>query len=473
MATKRETYLDALKDFPSEDSKGFEKYLQSPLLNSNKKLINLFRLRTYKNLTSTLCYEHLYPGKAPNTQVVKNLVSLLKMHYSKYLGIKTVLKNPQLLRSLALDEIQNKKKINSTWSSKYQSKVEFELLESSFNTFSFLHGHILNDFDALSYTKSSSLSFSNLLKYQAGVVDSTYYVHRCIILIHYFTYKRKKVEAIVITALENSLSDFLKDLSKRKEQIVQLYRRALLFEKNKNIKTYNSLFKSFRSLSHSTHTDHYNFIWTLLTNFCIAKANAGIESFNEQAFELYELYLLKNKTSSLKEITINNYVKLGIRVSKQKHVQQFLNDNTEFFGINACNYCSAILSYHAGNYSESLTILQKITFDTPYYKYHSKSLTVENLLNLNEIEAATYAIDSLVISMKRSKVLHNSYKQFYSYYKCLRRVIKLNQKTSLITDQEILHSKNKLIIEIQGDKALREKKVLLKHLDRLCKVTHA
>ena len=465
MKTKKEKLFAALNDFPIDDSKGFEKYLKSPLLNSNKKLIQLFDLRKYKNLTIESCYQHLYPTKKPNEQVVKNLISQLKTHYNRYLGIVTVLDNQQLFKSLALDQASKKNNLNRSWSPKFQPEHNYNLLHHSTKLFSFLHGDLMNDYETLREAGSSSLTLSKLLNYQNNIIDTSYYVKKCIVFIQYFAYLRKQPDAQVNNSLENSLSAFELSLTKQKGVVIELYKLALAFEKEQNIQAFQKLLKKFVNLDESTHSNHYNFIWTLLINYCIANLNVGIESFQTNAFELYEFYLKKNKTSSLKEITINNYVKLGVRVKKQNHVQQFLLENKKFFGTNTYNYCSALLKMHAGEYAESLSILQQVKFNNSYYKFNSKFLIIENFMNLNELDAAIYAIDSLTIYMKRSKNLTGSLKNYHLYLKYLQRIIKLRKKKLRISKQEFSESVKKLREEIKFDKVPIQKKILLKHLD--------
>ncbi|MCB0634134.1 MAG: hypothetical protein R2824_15520 [Saprospiraceae bacterium] len=127
-ALAKSTTVQLLKALDAGEFKDFARWLRSSWCSSNQHLITLYRILkkhypefSSERLTKQWLYAEIYPGKAYNDKVCRNLLSELSVQIREFLVLKRVRKDPLLFQKTLISEYQNR--IKPDWFIKESKKL--------------------------------------------------------------------------------------------------------------------------------------------------------------------------------------------------------------------------------------------------------------------------------------------------------------------------------------------------------------
>lgn len=445
--------INLLQTFSNKEIMWFGKFLNSPYFNNRERLIKLFKvLRKFypdfenRKFTKENIFKLTFGNKKYNDSTFRNLMSdllILSLQYIQQEGLeKNEIDNSFYLTKELFDREcfslfrkvmdKNKKLLESknTYNSDYFFN-NFKINTDSFNV-NLLTKKVLKKSyvisesqrliegiaDALNYFVIETIKHNdNLLQY-----SRSYNVQKNIETVSHF---------LEIFDFEKVIS-YLKDNSKVKVPIVELYYNLLKAFTNFNDEKYYFEFKkSLFECSGNLGIDDNNFLHLRLIAYCILKINYGMNSsfdLYKEIFDLQKIYIENEfyRTETSKYLPFDTYrnVLLNcISVKNLDYMDEFIKKYSKKLlpgQVHSVeNYSLALLNFEKGNFNRALTYINKIKFDEFVYKIDMKNLQLKISYELEQFESSISIIDTYkhflknnVLLAESRKILHNNFVDF-------------------------------------------------------------
>jgi len=152
-------------------------------------------------------------------------------------------------------------------------------------------------------------------------------------------------------------------------------------------------------------------IYLFAINYCIKRLNAGNRNFIREAFELFRSGL-KNETileeSVLSSFTYKNITRLGIALSENKWVVEFLETYKKYLHPrereNTWRYNLAFFYFQEKNYQEAMQILLRVEFKDVLNNLDARRILLKSYFELGEYKALDSLLDSFSRYIHRQKM---------------------------------------------------------------------
>ena len=459
--------LALINNIPEKRYKDFKLFLESPLFNSNKKLVSLLEVRNENIKTLEEVHNFLNPKSSFNKQVTKNLLTSLKNQFRKFIAFQTVEHNAFLIDRLAEESIRMDNEIPDFVNKKNRQKGLKALPEESLFTMRLLGAHRIKEIGLMISEGEKLEKIYSTLKSQFELEETKFLISKITILSHYFFLQHTNPSKHQISVFDKELQNFKLLKRQKKIKILALYEMAFDLATSPTRLKFNLLKNYFKANSHLIKHEHFDFINSTLMNYCIAQGNSGNSEFNVELFDLYLDFFNNNQKDTLSDLIINNFINLGGKISKTKKARTFLEANKNRISKNAYNYSDAILKHYQKEYNKSLEKLQEVNFTSFSYKLNSRNLVIRNFIHLNEIELALNSIESLRIFILRSKEVSVARKNNnLNHLKFLSTILILKERQSSLPLADFKNQQSKLIRKITDCKNLGKREFLLELISK-------
>lgn len=206
-------------------------------------------------------------------------------------------------------------------------------------------------------------------------------------------------------------------------------------------------------------------LYLMAINFCIRQINQQNERFYTEIFDLYRSGLAQGallENGVLSRFTFNNITRVGLRLQAYAWVKEFLHEYApllpETHREGATHFNLARYFFETGAYKEAMQHLLYIEYDDVLHNLAAKSILCKIYFNLGEYDTLENQLDSLLIYLRRKKVLGYHRDTYLTTIKFFRKLVNLNPNNAA--------EKERLRQEIESTPALAEREWLLKALER-------
>lgn len=440
-----------LKSFSDSEVRDFRKFLNSPYFMKSKKILKLFDLlkRVKDDEVSPgvreMIYSKIYPGRAYRDSTIRNMYSDLNKKLNEFMLIENF-RNSGLGRQKFLSAERLKKNLkeyifpgdenthnNQNYGSDHnyflnkhfdeQSKFNFAVMDEKITKFNSINTELGYLEDSLRYLKLFFLSQIT----QSYATVSIF---------------RQNYDIEVLPPTIKKLAEDL-DPEKLRQLItpgdeyyyaVELYEAMVnIYRKPEETKYYYEYKNCFYKYAFRVSGDECSMHISNLASYCTGKANAGIEEFNNELFELIELtiknkYYQNSNTEHLPHEYFRNFLLHGVRLRNFDWVNDFIHEN--YMKVHPADRENmkqlgfAYLNFNTAQYDEALKNINRITPDFFAFKFDIKNLTVQIFYELGYYEEALTQIKSYKEYLRKDKLLNmEKRKRYFSFLKFTENLV--------------------------------------------------
>jgi hypothetical protein len=472
--------IQLLASFSKDELKGFADFINSPYFNNNQRVARLFdELKkhhpefTSKGILKERLYKKLFPGKAYNDQVMKNLNSeLLKLErdflsYDQFTGDK-------FARSISLITNLTARHVEPIFEKEIQT-AENEARESD--------AFLSNMFMQLFRIEEEKFSNNIMNNRQAKGTGNINKAGEYLILFFLKNMLRLTVNNRInefsfnadpkVNLLENFLGKmdlegilkFMEDSGIEHTLNIRLLYYAMICNiKVDDDESYLAFKKLLFESNDKISGEEFQHLMHFLESIIAQKINSGRHEFYRDLFETYD-YELKNnaykmKNSPLTVMKFRNIYLSAIRADKFEWAENFINKyKNELHKNNRQSIVElslAQLNFEKKDYEKTLAHLQKVRTSEIFYKVDVRNLNLMSLFELGHFESALAMIESYRRMLNTNESITDQYREkninFINILGGLIRAKADDDKNGLI----------KLKLKLEQTESLANKRWLLK-----------
>ncbi|MGB1242891.1 MAG: hypothetical protein ACPG49_10240 [Chitinophagales bacterium] len=209
--------------------------------------------------------------------------------------------------------------------------------------------------------------------------------------------------------------------------------------------------------------------YTVATNYCNQKMNAGEIHFYQEMFDLYEL-MIKQKLiywgKFIDHKYIKNIVSLGLQLGKTDWVGEFIektkNEVAPQYRKSVYFFNKGILFFYTKEYYKALQQLLKVESIDVFYDLDYRGVLLKCYYELEETEVLFSLLDSFKKFVKQQKISDKQKKSYLHFIRCTQRLYKIK-----IHPNRTEASKKKIKQFILDIQPLNNQKWLLKKVEEL------
>lgn len=471
-----EKLLSLLQTFTKVMRNRFRKYLQSPYLNDQPELIQLFDIAdkalrdgSFAQLERQAIWGMMYAERPYDDAHLRRLSSDLNQLALHFLSAEARAQNP-LAEALDLQRLLAKPELK-----KHLDGVErsiHRLLESGpghssehylahFN----LHNTTLNK----ASMRLSSAGYAEKLAAADFFLECFYLTQKFELYIGWLLFRGSRVSDKSVE-LPPKFWDRLDEKRFEDVPLLRVYRHVVHCLNEPDEEThFQKLLENLDFHAENLTKTDLRKCYFIAQNYCALKINQGKPEYYQSVFEIFKKIIQSEillEDGTLSEGIFKNIVTAGLGVGAYDWTERFIEDYTRFLPNNirenARTFNLAYLYFHQKRYQNVIELLQNVEYSDVTYVLGSKLILIQTYYELQEIFVMESLIDSFRIFVRRNKVLSKNLKREYINY--LGFVKKL-------ADLRILGQKatDKFREKIQAGSSSTSKKWLLEKIDELQK----
>lgn len=469
--------IEMMRTFSRDELKSFEDFVSSPYYNKKSSLslllknISKFKPEyTGKNLDRKKIYGKLFPGRAYNDKIMRNMMSeLLKLgetflelsYYKKQISDKyKFLLNELLQRNLYKSFEKNLNIAKEIFQKSYINEDNyFDIL----NINSLQHSYNIRKEHKLEKSPDSSLYLDPLFAFFSMYFFKANYNIASKNVDYNFFY-----DFTVEMKFIDSLIEYIKKKSLKSEPIILIYYNMLMlylkpdderffYDSRNLIKQYKDSFSQI---------ERRNFHYAL-TGYCNRKTASGDRTYIYKGFEIYK-EMVHEKTYAygsndvMQPVIFKNIVKQGVMVKEFdwtiNFVETFKEKLTIGFDQNLYHFSLALIHFKKREFDRSFEFLSKVNYENVKDKVDVKCLLIQLYYELNSYENMLSQIDAFKHFLHNDKLLSRKIKDVHlNFARFVLKLINIKFKTS--EEYDIGAFKNELNKTISYEKGWLTEKI--------------
>lgn len=439
-----------LKTFSKEEIRDFEKFLQSPFLNTaGVYVLNFFqRVKKYfpdfesENFTKQSVFKSMYPKEKYNDTRLRKLISETMKLALEFISIKNFLNDDHSKGMYMLEEL-SERNIDSIFeikSKEMMKRLEAEKVKD--------YQYYQKKYDIIQSAKS--FYFNRERKKSIALFDeeinslSKYFA---LLFIHKFIERFKEkhsfTDANFALPFFNEISNYAAETYSGKENLFDLYYTELLLHLTGEEKYYFSLKHIKEKVFNKIEISSLSNIYSTLANYAAEQQENGKVNYLNEIFILYKEILKRKLYGNIfSEFLFVNIVTTALRLGEIKFAEKFINDYKNKMNRevreDTYNYCLANILFSKKKFSSSLEAISKINFSFPLHKYLVKNLTLKIYFELNEADSIFSLIDSYKHILKRDKSVPQNVRMLITNFaNFIREMIRIKNGEKKLEDIEV------------------------------------
>jgi len=415
----------------------FAKFLQSPYLNEDERLMELFtyvapyfKQQTTEKLRSTDVWNVLYPGKKFNQLRFARIFSDLLKKLEDFVVLDK-LKHDKGRKELELLAFITDKKLTKHYPE--ISKLSRKELQAS----AYRDGEYYLQLYRLESYHNSFLELQNERTTEKNLVQTTealdafYLVNKLSYLAAILHYKNfLAMEGEVKLAAE--VLEHLRKNDYAGIPAIQIHYRIVLSLIHPEEERY---FQELKELL----ARHYHLfpkanarnLFAFAINYCIRKINFGQLTYVRELLALYKQMLntglMTDEQDQLSQFDYKNIVTVSLRANEAKWTEHFIRDYRNRLPRadrkNAYTFNLARLYFYQRKFDKVLPLLQHVVYDDIFYQLDSKTTLMKTYYELGEYLPLMALKESFRILLRRKKVI--SEQNRLNYMNFIRFTMKL------------------------------------------------
>ncbi len=315
------------------------------------------------------------------------------------------------------------------------------------------------------FTENRNETHKQLYLSQASESLDVYYLANKLRMAAQMATLKKVIDTPNNIQLINEIITIVQNSKYLQNTVVALYYHIVMALTQPNERQFFDQLNQLFSTHNSTLPDvESREIYYFLLNYCAEKINAGQTGYLSEIFALYQLGLstqLLFENRNLSPWNYKNIVTVGLRQGNYDWTLQFLQQYQSHLPPqhqkNAYTYNMANYHFFKGNYHETISLLQQVSYDEVFYSLDARTLLLKTYYELEEFEALLSLIDSFKQWLNRTKEISKPRQQTYRnliYF--MRKLIQLPPNDS--------KKRKDLLDEITQTPAIADKRWLLQQV---------
>ena len=471
--------IEILRTFTKEELKKFSEFVNSPYFNKKTSVTRLLDiLKEYspefknENLERKLAWKKLFPDKAFNYGVMKNLIYELTKLVERFLT-EEMFAEDDYKKSLYLLNSFGNRDLNKLLESEYRTiyaKTQASLhgpdKYENLAVLKWTHYSLLDNMDKKNQENIFEIAEYTIYNFLISIFKIYNNIFADKIMHRNIKYRSLPVE--ILSEFDfDSLIESIKKYSERDYRIIKIYYDMFrAFRQNNNPGSY------FRFKKNLTENDglledyeRRNLFACLCTTLTY---NETIKNKPEENNDIIKIMHEKNIINDDKGvISIRDYsfgVRMAAMVKDIVFLEEFINTYTKALRPSTVEnmklYGAVYLHFAKREFSKALESVNKINFDILSFKYELKNLQLMLYYELNDFDSLFYAMDSYKHFATGNKFVSEAVrKKIFRFVNYLNLMIKLTEKPDRI-------KLNYLKTKVQHD-TLNSKYWLLEKIDCL------
>lgn len=465
--------FELLSVFKEKELKELGDFIKLPSVNNGRDLTKFYNLiiKYYPDFNNKLCsreyiYNHLYPNRPFKDHIIRNLQSALFNIAKQYLSLKNLKKNTPALNRYFIRELieRNASKIAQTELTK-QNKLLSDFKNNVDNYFE--EKSLLQNMNIMNNISTENIAeISESIKKNIELKIFEFFQSISVIMVNILNYKDNYNLDFSGNLLEHFLNDFnFKNFinklghhrfSFENPEIAEIYCCLILTINDNKDEYYYSKLKNLilKNINYFSRTEKYNLLIVLSNCTSMKSVTVNREKYLYELFELYRLryssglYAFSdNRPMSI--VFFYSAIRLAITCRELQWTEDFINNASyklpEKEQVIMKNFALAELNFAKNNFKEAFSYLSKIQFKNIAFNYEFRALQLQIYYELNEIDAAEYALDSFKHFLNKNKSVSDYFKTSSSEFISLfSKLIKYKNSVKQIIpntfEQELINS---------------------------------
>ena len=435
--------IQVLKQMKNSDIFCFKQWVQSPIANKNKKIIQLneYILKygpTYDHpkLTKEAIYKHIYKNEPYQSTRINNLVSDLFTLLLDFLAYQNYQKMSQFQKLCMMDELFKHELPKSML--KIAKRFRKAEQQSTFK-----HGsHFFEEYLYYKQLDEHFLSkpkrvFDENLQLKSDNLD-LFYISTKLKIACDMVSRNKVIQADYDC---HFLEEIRLELKKYPERFssypaISVYTHILLMLEEGTEERYFNLKNLLQQHLDIFPKEELRVLYDYARNFCIQKINQGNPVYYREILNLYQLLLEEKiifKNDYLTQWDYKNIVTVAVRLKEFDWTENFIRTYKKHLPPkeqeNAFAYNLASFYYEKKEYKKSLRLLYEVRFTDTSYHLGAKIIQLKSYYELDEDDALYALIDAFKIYLLRSKQISEYRKRAnLNFIKLAKKIFQLRER---------------------------------------------
>lgn len=387
--------FNLLRGIQHDELHWFQKFLHSPIYNTNKNPIRLYNyLKKHhpdfdsSKLTMERVFDRLFPNERFNRQkLTKIMYELAVLVEEFYVAMR--LRNNSFERKKILVEELGERNIYDRFEKESKDLLK-KLQSQNYNDSFFFENHFHLEKNLLEHPSTirqedAPNSFLEL----SQNLDNYYFLQKlhlaCII---------KSAEKIFSIKIKIPfINELIEEIKKREINEIpslQLYLMVFqLFENMEKDVFFNALLKKYLALRKELSKVDNEAILKYLLNFALFKMNRGKEKYIGKSFQLYEIgleYGILLKNNGMPTVTFGNIVATGAYLKKFEWTKNFIEQFQTYLDKKVrdevVRFNLGKLHFQKGDFSTVIELLLNKTFSEVLYQITSRTILLKSYFEI-------------------------------------------------------------------------------------------
>jgi hypothetical protein len=415
---KNSKLFELLSTFSESEYKELQKFSLSNYFNQGRKYPLLLKTLkkshpsfSNKELNKKFVYSKIFPGKAYNNQIMKNLITGTMRLCETYLVYKQTFADKRDYYNVLADQMQRRRLFKQSEKNLKKSNkfINTGGIDRSYYKKLYEHYQIKRNLDIANNNqkesiKSLSMASTNFFYYI--ILEISTQLEEMIVLNHNWNANFEShltYEVLKNLIIENILK-FLKDNSYHNHEIIELYSchlKQMINYKDENL--FAELKTQFKRNYHLlSRWGKYN-LFLSLANACIKLQEVNEVKYTHELFELYKEQLNQklyktDEDSTLEQDMFRNILINALKLREfdwaESFLNQYLNELLPEYRENMENYAYSNLSFEKSKFEKALEFISLVKYDTFAFKLDVRTLMLKIYYELGYYEQARFLIDS-------------------------------------------------------------------------------
>lgn len=470
---KRSKLIPILKSYSTEETREFDKFLDSPFFGCKKFVLNFYRIViTYypefrdDDIAKKKIYKKLYGEKKYNDALVRRIISDLIRFSEEYMAYKNFSKKDSFRNTCILNELRDRnledlfrirsekflKRIN------HSESVDPELLLETY----FLNLEVKEFRTSLRDSKmhkNYNLSVEAFTVYFMRLIYS--YINHRETFSNEFDFDNEIIDSLLINVnLKKITGDPVLKKSKYSNYLKMIYYvYNIVSDKNDRESYYRLMEVLTNNPGYFSMTELKN-IYTSIIKFYNYQNEKYENIFINEKFKTYNLFItdfLSADPSARLQISFcRNYINLCRQTGNIEQIRELHKRYNQYLPFeykeDLINFCEAVYLFEKNKFQRSLKHASAINLDKEIFKLDIKILKIRNYYELVYFDSVFTELDNLLHFLNSSGKLNPGLlKKAKNFSKMVRQLIKLRSGFGInkidLSDIKIHLEKEKNIIE--------------------------
>ncbi len=470
-----------LTSLQREEFRRFGQFLHSPFFNTNEKFVALYNYiaRYYPGLFSPKlskekAFAALFPKETYDDNRMRQIMFRMTKLAEDFLAVQVVW-NDEGRKTQLLTEALGSRKLHPYFEKAVKAEtkkleaVQYKDLPTLHRLLFYNHQYFFHP-DTPKF-KAGIKSIEDCMKYLDDYFAQAKLQYACELIARSAALK----EEHQIWLLQEVMKTLEGNKAEEEDSLTALYYMLTLLQRDRdNELLFKGIKRKFLDIVAELPQQERIDFYQQLSNYTIAKINAGNRAYLLDFFELTEVALAFDiivEKDRITDATFTNVVAIAAALKKFEWTAQFIKDYEKRLASSVRESASqlawAYWYYHKGAFSDVLTCLQEVDF-LPSYGFRVKSLRLRSYFELFQqddsyLDPLMADIHSFDLYIRRHKAINSKRRTTYlNFIKFTKKLIRLKTNAT-VSDAE----KEKLSSSIQQKEPIVVKHWLLEKLKEL------